>query len=437
MKRFSALIVAIVMIFTLTLCSFSASAVDYGCDVDTYSSNVYIENLDTGIVVFEDGANQQVPPASLTKIMTYIVTVENIKDLENTMVTITEDMLTDLDPESSVMGLTDYIGEQFSVRDLLYGLMLPSGNDSALVLAQVVGGDVDTFVSMMNDKAKSLKCKDTHFVNPHGLYDDDHYSTAYDLSVITKYAIDLPYFKEITSTYQYDVEGMDEPLETTNYTIDPSYSQYYYEYIEGGKTGYTDEAGKCLITTANNGDYRYLCILLGSPFSYAENVNYAMLDSKDLYEWAFQNISYKEILPNTESLKSVEVQYVWGDVTVDAMPSEQVVALLPNDYEQSLVTTKVEADDIVSAPVTKGQELGLVSVYYDDELISTTKLISTVDIKRDNLNYYLHKFFEFLKNNAVVIIIVLVVIIALWVTISVSNRRHKERMKRRQNRRYR
>lgn len=437
MKRFSVLIIALIMICTAMMCSFSASAVDYGCDVDTYSSNVYIENLDTGIVVYEDGASEQVPPASLTKIMTYIVVAENVKDLDNTTVTITDEMLTDLDPESSVMGLSDYIGEQFFVRDLLYGLMLPSGNDAALVLAQYVGGDVDTFVTMMNDKAKSLKCNDTHFVNPHGLYDEQHYSTAYDLSIITKYAYELPYFREITSAYQYQVDGMSEPLETTNYTIDPSYPQYYYEYIEGGKTGYTDEAGKCLITTANNSDYRYLCILLGSPFSYAENVNYAMLDSKDLYQWAFENISYKEILPSTESLKSVKVQYVWGDQAIDAMPSEQVIALLPNDYDESLVTTKIEADGIVSAPVTKGQKLGTVSVYYDDELISSTTLISNVDIERDNLNYYLHKFFDFIKNNAVIIIIILVIIIALWVIISVSNRKHKERMKRRQNRRYR
>lgn len=436
MKRVFAFLLALVMICVMMLCSFTASAVDYGCDVDTYSSNVYVENLDTGIVVYEDSADEQVPPASLTKIMTYIVVCENVSDLDNTMVTVTEDALIDLDPESSVMGLTSYIGEQFSVRDLLYGLMLPSGNDSALVLAQFVGGDVDTFVSMMNDKAKSLKCNDTHFVNPHGLYDDDHYSTAYDLSVIAKYAMDMPYFSEITSTYQYDVDGMSEPLETTNYTIDPSYPQYYYEYIEGGKTGYTDEAGKCLITTAKNGEYRYLCIALGSPFSYAENVNYAMLDTKDLYQWAFSNISFEEILPSGLSVKSIPVEYVWGDKQLQLVPQSEVVALLPVDYDESLITIKVDSPEVVYAPITQGEVLGTVSIYYDLELVGSAEVISSQDIERAPLNYILTKFFEFIANHVVMIIFVLIIIVLL-IVVSISNKRRRERQKRRQNRRYR
>ena len=119
------------------------------------------------------------------------------------------------------------------------------------------------------------------------------------------------------------------------------------------------------------------------------------------------------------------------------MPNDEVVALLPKGFDYNLVTTQVDADDVVYAPVSSGQKLGTVSVYYDEELISTTDLVSTVDIKRDNLNYILHKFFEFLKNNIVVIIIICVVVITLWIIVAVANKRHRERVNRRRNHRYR
>ena len=435
MKRIFACSLALVMILMTFVSSLSVCAADYGCTVETSSSNVYVENLDTGTVVYEKNIDEKVPPASLTKIMTYIVVAENIPDFENTKVTVTDSALANLDPESSVMGLKGYIGQDFTVLDLLYGLMLPSGNDAALVLADYIGdGNIDNFVEMMNRKAAQLGCKSTHFVNPHGLYESAHYSTARDLSVITKYAMEKPYFKEITSKATYHAQGMTESIETTNYLLDPYHPEYYYEYATGIKTGYTDEAGKCLISTAEKDGYNYLCIALGSPYSFAEDVNYAMLESKELYEWAFNNISSVELLSSSEVIGRLPVEFVWGNVFVLAMPDGGVNALLPNNYDESLVTTEVDLPEYVRAPVEMNEVLGTISVYYDGELVGTTNLVSKEEIKRDQSNYLMHRFIGFVVNNIIWIAIVLA--IAVGALIMYINAR-KQKKRRQARRRYR
>ncbi len=431
MKRVFMFILPMVLIIALSLSCLSVSAADYGCDVATSSSVVYLENLNTGTVVYEKNSSEKVPPASLTKIMTYIVVAENVPDLENTEITITQEALADLDPESSVMGLTGYIGESFSVLELLYGLMLPSGNDAALVLADYVGdGLVENFVDMMNRKAGQLSCTGTHFVNPHGLYDSMHYSTAKDLAVITKYAFEKPYFSDITSISRYKVDGMAEILETTNYLIDPTYPQYYYEYAQGVKTGYTDEAGKCLVSVAQNGDYRYLGITLGSPYSYAEDINYAMLDSKALYSWAFDNISFVEILPAGDVIKTFGVEFVWGNKAVAGVADGAVTALLPANYDESLVTTEVDLPPYVSAPIEKGEVFGTITVYYDGELVGKTNVVSAEQIERDETNYLMHRFIGFVVNNIIWIVIVLAIVIVFMFMYISSRKRRKRRQSR-------
>ena len=422
-----------ILIVILSVSVTAVGAADYGCNVDTVSSAVYLENLNTKTVVYEKNVNEQLPPASLTKIMTYIVVCENIPDLENTKITIKEDAFVGLDPESSVMGLQGYLGEEFSVLELLYGMMIPSGNDAAWVLADYIGdGVVDNFVDMMNRKAGQLGCEGTHFVNPHGLYDPMHYSTAHDMAIITKYAIEKPYFMEITGSYQYKVSSMSETLDTTNYMINPQKTQYYYPYVNSGKTGYTDEAGKCLVTTAKKDDYEYLCLTLGAPYSYAEDINYAMLDSKELYEWAFENLSLVDLLEDGAVATSLAVGYVWGEKSVDIVTDGAVTALLPNNYDKSLVKTKLDVPSSTFAPVKLGQDFGTISVYYEDELVGTAKLVSNEDIEVDRLCVLAHKTIHFIKNNIFIIaVVVALVVLVLAVKISTARNRKKRQARRR------
>ncbi len=431
MKKALSFILVFILILSLSVVSFCAA--DYGCDVDTSSSAVYLENLNTGTVVYEKNADEKMPPASLTKMMTYIVVTENIPDVENTTITIEEGAFDTLDPASSVMGLQGYIGEEFTVLELLYGLMLPSGNDAALVLANYIGdGVVDNFVDMMNRKAGQLGCTGTHFVNPHGLYDLEHYSTANDLAVIAKYAAEKPFFMEITGSYQYKVDNMEEKLKTTNYMIDPSKTQYYYPYVISGKTGYTDEAGKCLVTTAEKDEYEYLCIALGAPYSYADEINYAMLDSKDLYEWAFNNLSIVDLLEDGTVVDSIPVGYVWGDKYVDVITDGAVSALLPNNYDESLVATKTDSVQSTQAPVKMGQKFGTITVYYDGKLVGSADLVSPEEIEVDKLSVFAHNAVSFVKNHIIIIAVVLAIAVALIVVkISAVRNRKKRKARRR------
>lgn len=438
MKRAAAIVFALIVVCIGII---PAYAVDYGCDVDTVSQAVYLENLNTGAVVFEKDAAQRMYPASTTKIMTYTIVAENVADFDNTMVEIREDVLTGLDPESTVMGLSNHIGEEVSVRDLLYGLMLPSGNDAALVLADYVGGGISGFVEKMNAKAAALGCADTHFANPHGLYNPDHYTTARDMAVIAKNAMNLNSFMEISNTVSYTPAGF-ETLHNTNYMIDPNAEggAYYYPYTKGIKTGYLDEAGKCLVTTAENESFSYLCICLGAAYSFDEDVNYAMKDTANLYSWAFDNLGTQTVYGPSDIVTSVPVKYVMGDITVDAIPESEVLALLPNDYDKDLVVVDIDCVDEVEAPVAKGDVLGKVSVRYDDMDLGSTDIVAAADIERSNLKYFLTKAGEFISAHVilvVIIVVVLILLIILLIAMRSAKKRRKARANARAGRRYR
>ena len=434
MKRVTAALIAI-LIICLTIPA--ASAIDYDCDIEPVCDAVYIEELNTGAVVYEyyadDSYRNKIYPASTTKIMTYIVVAESVADFDNTMVEITAQSLADLDPESSVMGLEYHISESFSVRDLLYGLMLPSGNDAALVLAAYVGGSVDGFVDLMNRKAAQLGCENTHFTSPHGLHSSQHYTTVRDMATITKYAMKTKDFMTICNTVTYKPDGFNSAISTTNYLLDSSAcdGEYYYPYAKGIKTGYTDEAGKCLVSTAEKDGYTYLCIAMGADYSYAENVNYAMLDTAELYDWMFDHLAYTTAYDSTDVLRSLSVHYVWGNKKLDVIPESPVTALLPKEYDPSRLSIRTEwTQDSATAPIAKGDVYGTLSVYYDDELIGKTNIVAAESIERQYTNYLVHQVTYFIRRHIVLCVIAGLAVIVVIVLLIRAAKRKRVRMAR-------
>lgn len=435
MKRAFCILFVCVLLFVTAV---SASAFDYGCNVDTVSGSVYLENLETGAVILDKYANKKMYPASTTKIMTYIITTENVQDLENTKVAISADALTGLDPESTVMGLSEHVGEEISIKDLLYGMMLPSGNDAALVLANYVGNGIPGFVEMMNRKAAELGCENTHFANPHGLHDTNHYTTALDMAKIAKCAMKQPMFMEITSTVNYTPAGFGNPLHNTNYMLDENYhrGEYYYPNVRGIKTGYTDEAGKCLVTTAEKDGFTYLCIAMGAAYSFADDINYAMKDTANLYDWVFQNLAQQVVYGPADTVKSIPVEYASKGQELALIPEREVLALLPNNYDKSLLKTIVSSEERVQAPVTKGQVLGTVHVAYDDLELGDINIVASEDIERDTFSYITAKTGEFLKNNFIWIIIGAVVLLVIIIVISSARASARRKSRARAGRRY-
>lgn len=431
------------MIFALcmivTSSALSASAVSYSNDVKTVSDSILLVNMDSDQVVYEKDPDSRRYPASTTKIMTYIIAVENIDDIENTRVPIKQSVLDVLKGTgSSLAYLEDHVGETMSVIDLLYSMMVPSGNDAAMVLADYIGnGSVESFVSLMNKKAKELGCKNTHFMNPDGLHNKDHYTTARDLYIITKYALTLPKFSEITNTTTYFCEGDDYPLITTNYLIDPNRGgDYYYLYAKGIKTGTTDEAGRCLVTTASADGYSYMAILLHAPYKEGEDEDYGtMTDAADLFRWALTKLEIDTVATTQTPVCEEKVNLAWGKDSVLLVPETNLSVIIPKDYKDEDIIIETDVPDSVDAPLSTDKVVGKAVIYYKNgdsqkQKLAQVNLVSSEKVDRSGFLYMLNVISTVLRSYwfiAVIVIILLILLIYFILSKINSKRRRKNR----------
>ena len=267
----------------------STDADSAGNAPDITSNAAIVMNADTGQILYEKAAYDKMYPASLTKVMTALITLEE-GDLTST-VTMSETAVYGIDPESSHIALS--VGEELSLEDALYGVMLASANEASLGIAEHLSGSNEAFCAKMNQRAKDLGCTSTNFMNPNGLHDDNHYSTAYDLALITKEALTHQKFVDICATKYYEIPATNKADKrglTQNNKLLYEESDYYYEYCFGGKTGYTQKAQGTLVSWAKKDGMTLLCVTLNAP-SNAEN----FYDTKALYDYCFAN--YKQVSP--------------------------------------------------------------------------------------------------------------------------------------------
>ena len=392
MKKIISVIISCLLVLSSMLISFAvpADAAIFNIDFELKCKSVYLENLDTDSPVFEKDADARRFPASTTKIMTYIITAEHISDFKNTYVTVKDKVLSALDGTgSSTAGLV--AGEKLSIYQLLCSMMIPSGNDAALILADYVGGgDTSRFVEMMNQKAQELGCTGTHFSNPHGLNDPNHYTTVRDMGKIAKYAMTLPEFNNITNMTGSDCLGEDRYLITTNYMIDAARGgDYYYEYASGIKTGSTgNDSGYCLVSTASKDGYTYLCVAYGAPYEDKNGEQYengAMIDSANLYEWAFNNLSIKTILDKNDLVKEVKINYAWNKDSIQLIPANGYTSLMPNDVELESIDRTFNVPEEINAPIKEGDKIGTVTLSYANQELATVDLLASESVDRSDL----------------------------------------------------
>lgn len=360
-----------------------AAAVTYEPDFDILSEAVYLENLDTGTIIYEKNADRQVYPASITKVMTALLVLENVKDLDAETAEyplVIQNLL--YGTNASLGGLV--VGERLTIRKLLYSTLVQSANESAMILAAHVGnaGDVvssiTAFVEMMNDKAKALGMDHTHFVNPTGLHDADHYTTARDLAILAKYAMQNETFAEIVSTYAVDIGPTNKHNElwqyTTNRMLIPS-STYYYSPLIGIKTGTTDEGGHCLLSEASADGYHYLCVLLGAPETGTETyINFT--ETRQLYRWVYKNFSLVTLLEQGELISEVPVRYSSDGKSVKLVTGESAINLLNDEVSPSSIRYEAETPAYVEAPIQEGDVIGTLHIKLMDEEIGTVPLVA-------------------------------------------------------------
>ena len=361
---------------------FGAGALSFPNNVKTQSKSILLVSMDTGQTVYEKNADEKMYPASTTKIMTFIVAYEHIDDIQNTRITIKKSIIDKLrNTGSSMAYLSDHIGKKVSVTDILYSLMVPSGNDAAMVLADYVGnGDIDAFVEMMNDKAEELGCENTHFADPDGFHNKNHYTTARDLVKITNYALTLDGFEKIANTSRYTCEGDDIPLVTTNGLIDPN-SEYYYQYAKGIKTGTTDEAGRCLVTTASADGQTYMLVLLGAPYKEGVQEEYfTFSDAKALFRWCLVELEQQPLKTRNTPMCELDLSYAWGKNKITLNPARDLNVILPANYSEDNIEIEYDVPKELEAPLKTSDVVGTASVYYVDTKTGDRQLLETIDL---------------------------------------------------------
>lgn len=342
-------------------------------------------NLNTGNIIYSKGANDKYYPASTTKVMTAILTLENCNLTDKA--TVSHDAIFDVPVGYTNAALVE--GEVISIRDLLYALMIPSANDAAFVLAEHIAGSVDNFSNMMNQKAEEIGCKNTHFVNPNGIHNEDHYSTAYDLALIGQYAMKNETFRKIVSTTQYTLpttnkyDKTDRFFVTTNELLKTS-SKYYYKYTTGCKTGYTDAAKNCIIATAKKDDVELLAVVLYDSRS-DDGTSLREVDCKTLFEYGFNNFTLKSIINTSDVVDTIKIPGATSDTkSLDLNVSEDIYAFIPSDYDLSNITPSISLKEDLTAPILKNTVIGTVSYSINGNEYSS-ELIASHDVYKSEI----------------------------------------------------
>ncbi len=436
-RAVSFVLLLIIMVSCLAL---PADCATFTVNENLTASTVYLLNMDTDTVVVDINSDKKVYPASTTKIMTYIVTVDQVEDIKGTKVKIKQEVLDKLiGTDSSTAGLQYFVDEEVTVYDLLVALMVKSGNDAAMVLADYIGnGSIQKFVDLMNEKAEDLGCTNTHFMNPHGLHNEDHYTTAQDLALMSRYALTLPDFNEITNTttaYLSVDKEKNYPLITTNYLIDETRGgDFYYPYAKGIKTGTTDEAGYCLVSTASHNGYTYMAVVLGSPCVDKNGreieTNGAMQDTIKLYDWAFENLELKSVIDEQTPVCEIPIEFAWNQDKLLLIPQGSFSAILPKDVESTSIDIVTSIPESIPAPVEEGSVIGTATISYANQELTTVDLIASETVERSTILYYMDYAKRILKSRgmiAAVCVVVFLLIIYIILTIAYNKKKSRNR----------
>ena len=435
--RFYSCLLALLML--CSLCAFPAAALE---DPAPNCKAAIIVDGDYGEVLYSHNGYERMYPASITKVMTSLLVMEAIADGKLTLdqpITASATAVT-LPEGSSTAGIKE--GEVLTVEQLLYCDLVSSANEACNILAETVGGSISGFVEMMNEKAKELGMDDTHFVNPHGLHDEFHYTTAYDISIMARAAMEYEAFRTIVSTTKYVIPETnmsgERTLYTTNALLDNwKIAGYTYSKAIGIKTGSTTPAGQCLVSAAVDTDGRtFYCVVLG-----AENVTnedgsktrYSFKESKRLLEWAFENYERITLLDDTftEVIREVPVSLSDEADYVIAQPVGSIEATMPIDYDPDKAVIEVELVDSVQAPVEKGTKLGTVSLSYDGVHYGTLDMVAADGVVRSDFQYYLKVVRDYLSlwwvKALIVLLVVFILLLILWLAVIRPRSRRRRR----------
>ena len=367
------------------------------------ASAILIDNR-TNKVLYSKNEDTKMFPASTTKIMTAIITLENCS--------LDEQATASFDAVNIPEGYATAdikIGETFTVEQLLEMLLVHSANDAANVLAEHVGGSLESFVSIMNTKASELGLTNSHFTNAYGLQDNNHYTTARDLATIMKYCLQNEDFRRICglASCAIPATNMSEPrtYSSTNQLVIAG-NNNYYPYVTTGKTGFTSDAKHCLVSSAYNNDLELICVVLGSEDHFG--------DTRAIYNYAYSTYSIKDIVKENDTVTTISVKNAsYNTKNLDLVVSEDIPALVSNSVDINSIEPQISLKENIEAPIEKGSVLGRVT-YSVEGVNYTTDLIAFSNVEKTRLPIYI-----FMG------IIILVILLIVLITIIIRNKRNK------------
>ena len=365
--------------------------IDASANIDSDLSNInsrayVVIDRATNLILVGKNETQKRKMASTTKIMTAIIIIENC-NLSDTV----EISKKSAGTGGSRLGLKT--GDKITVNDLLYGLMLCSGNDAAVALAEYCSGSVEEFAKKMNEKASSLRLSNTHFITPHGLDSDEHYTTAYELALLTNYALKNDTFAKIVGTQNYTVtiNGYPKSLRNTNELLGNLNGVY------GVKTGFTNGANRCLVTSCKRNGMDIICVVLG-----ADTKNFRTKDSISLIEYCFSNVepfNIGDLVYNDfENWKNLNTKNFTFEKGTDSLPvfslDEFIYDSILIRKDQKKVEVLFDCNYNLVAPLSRNSSVGKMNVMVNDELLSSCDILLENDINKNGINDYLVLFFK-------------------------------------------
>ncbi len=392
MKKFKKIIyillVFLILPFLITNFSFASE------QLETYSAADLIVESSTGKIIYEKNSREKRYPASTTKVMTALLTLEkcNLSDIA----TVSANAI--LLP-SGYSNANLQAGEQISIENLLYALLVKSANEAATVLAEHISGSVENFSNLMNEKAKELGCENTHFVNANGIHDENHYTTAYDLFLITREAMKNETFRKIVSTPSYTLPATnkyptaDRFLKNTNDLIRINNSNrannYYYKYAIGVKTGYTKEAKNCLISASNKDGLEFISVVLGAGTT-ENGLSERYLDTINMFNYAYDNYENSVIKNKDEIIDTTEIKNGTKETKdLKLTLKDDLTAFVPKHFNTNDLSYTINLNENLFAPIITGDTIGTITYTVNDIDYTIDLLAGSTVYEKTDISIYL------------------------------------------------
>ena len=360
----------ICFLLVLFLCPFSVLAIDLASNA---KSAIIIEPT-TGKIIFEKNSNERLEPASMTKIMTLLLTFEAI---DNGRVSL--DDTVNISKRAADMGGSQMFleaGSNIRLEEIIKGVSIASANDGAIAIAEFIGGSVENFVDMMNKKAEDLGLSNTHFANPHGLHADNHYSSAYDMAIMASNLISHEKVLNYTSIYE---DYFNKPDGSRTWLVNTNKLVRFLEGVDGLKTGYTSEAGYCLTATAKKGNVRYITVVMGEPSS-----DIRSSETTNMLNYAFNSFKLNTILDKSQELGTIYIDKS-KQKTAKIIVKNPVTELISKEKDIPNYTYNLKVEKI-TAPIKAGTKVGTVEILDNEGLIVREEDVTiSYDIEKCNL----------------------------------------------------